>query len=276
MSNEITTSTIKTPSKFSDIVRMPIIEEKFNVIFRDLSKTNSFLTSVVSLVNNSSVLKNCEPSTILGAAMVAASLKFPVNPALGLIHFVPYGNKCQAILGYKAFIQLALRSGMYATIHTETVYEDELEYYNAVTGEIIFTDIKYHTQRINEQDDKIIGYYAKFSLLNGFNKEMYMVKSKVEQHAKRYSRGYHSKKNTNLWKTDFDIMALKTVIKRLLSKWGALSTEMEKAIEVDNATSTIDGNITYDDNPEYVDIKIVETNDTIDDILNEELDQSNE
>jgi len=249
MSNDL----IKTPqNKIVQFAKSDTIKTRFNEVFNNLSKTNSFLTSLINIVNNSKSLQNCDYETVFGAALVAASLDLPVNPTLGFAYLLPYGSKCQLILGYKAYIQLAIRSGHYKSIHCSSVYEDELDYYNYLTGEIKFTDQETWNQRNNEEDDKIVGYYSCFKLLNAFEKQFYMTINKVQKHAVKYSKSYTSTSSTNIWKSDFNSMALKTVVRQLLRKWGILSIEMQTALKSDSGAIDMDENITYDDNPKFV------------------------
>lgn len=199
-------------------------------------KAPGFISSIIN-ISNSPTLKDCEPMSVVSAAVVAATLDLPIDPNLGQSYIVPYNDKnkgkiAQFQIGYKGFIQLAMRSGQYKTINAVEVYEGELKHVNRLTGEIEFEDTP-------EPSNKIIGYVAYFRLLNGFEKAFYMTKEQIEAHGKKYSQSYKSKKDfvvkSSLWTTDFDTMAIKTVLKLLLSKYGVLSIEMQKAIEADQA-----------------------------------------
>lgn len=241
---------IKTQqSKIVEYAKTDIIKKRFNQIFNDMSKTNGFITSLINIINNNKMLQNCDPETVFGSALVACSLNLPINPTIGFAYLLPYGSRCQLILGYKAYIQLAIRTGQYADIHCSSVYEDELDYYNPITGKVKFTDRSTWKQRDNNESNKIVGYYSYFKLLNCYSKEFYMSKKQIEAHAKKYSKSYGSTSSTNIWKSDFELMALKTVIRQLLRRWGMLSIEMQKAIEHDNSSVDLDDNISYDDNP---------------------------
>ena len=158
---------------------------------------------------------------------------------------------------YKGFIQLAIRSGYYEKMNYAVVYEDELKKYNPITGEIEFvTDFSQCTQRDAGDESKVVGYYAWFRLKTGFSQELFMSRAAVDNHAKKYSQAYRYDINKNMksskWTTDFEAMALKTVIKLLLSKWGILSVDMQRAIQDDQKVYDEDGNGGYSDNQQDV------------------------
>ena len=248
-------------------------------------KAPTFLASVVNTVSASPQLKKCPPNSIVSAAFVAASYDLPIDSNLGFAAIVPYNNskwnphtkqwekqmEAQFQMMYKGFIQLAIRSGYYDKMNYSVVYEDELASYNPITGEAKFVqDFSNCTQRMNGEEDKVVGYYAWFRLLTGFSKELYMSKAEVEHHARTYSSAYrydldNNKKSSN-WTTNFKAMALKTVIKLLLSKWGILSVDMQRAIQDDQKVYDEEGNGDYGDNQPpvemakdpFVDAEVVE------------------
>ena len=205
-------------------------------------KAPAFLSSITSLVSSSTNFDGVDPNTIMAAALVAATLDLPINQNLGFAYIIPYngrdGNKAQFQMGYKGFIQLALRSGDYKAINATEVYEGELIGINRLTGEIKLDEK-------GKKSDKIIGYAAYFSLLNGFEKAVYMTVEDITNHAKKFSKSYN--KENSIWKKDFHSMALKTVLKLILSKYGILSTEMQKAVEVDQAVIKQDNSLEYVD-----------------------------
>ena len=207
-------------------------------------KAAGFLSSVLSAYNTNSALQECEPATVLSSAMVAATLDLPINANLGFAYIVPYKGKATFQMGWKGFVQLAMRSGLYKTINVTEVRKGQLKSYNPFTGEMEFVVT-------TDDDNEVVGYVAYERLLNGFEKYVYMTKADTERHAKKFSQSY--KKGYGVWVDDFDSMAKKTVIKALLSKWGVLSIEMQKAIEFDQAA-------VVDDKPVYLDNgdKIVE------------------
>ncbi|MEM2138659.1 MAG: recombinase RecT [Candidatus Woesearchaeota archaeon] len=193
-------------------------------------KTQSFIASIISLYKSKSELKDCEPNSILQSGLMSACLDLPVNDNLGFSYIVPYlsknGKFAQFQMGYKGFIQLALRTGQYKVINADVVYEGELVSHDKIKGTIVIDANK-------KTSNKVIGYVAYFQLINGFEKMIYWDKEKVENHAKKFSKNYKS--DFSVWKTDFDSMALKTVLKNLLSKYGILSVELQKAILSDQA-----------------------------------------
>ncbi|HBF1646937.1 TPA: recombinase RecT [Clostridioides difficile] len=244
-------------------------KKRFKEVLKD--KANTFMASVVN-VSNLPSLKDAEPNSILKSAMVAATLDLPIDPNLGFSYLVPFVNKgvkeAQFQIGYKGFIQLAMRTGQYKTINAIEIYEGEIKSVNRLTGEIEFNENK------DEIDNEIVvGYIAYFKLLNGFEKTLYMSKEDMEKYAKRYSQTYKSNKDyvvkSSLWTTDFDSMAVKTVLKRLLSKYGILSIEMQKALETDQAVIKDDNSVEYVDRQVEEEIEENANKKTID-ILEEE------
>lgn len=215
------------------------VKAKFQEILKD--KANGFTANLAVMVNNSAALSKCDPTSIISAAVVSASLDLPLDPNLGFAYVIPYGDKAQFQIGYKGILQLAMRSGQYKTIGVTEICEGEYISGNPLTGEYIF-DFEGRTS------DKIVGFAAYFSLVNGFEKTIYWPVQQVEAHGKRFSQTY--KKGYGLWKDDFLSMGKKTVLKSLLSKWGILSIEMQKAIKFDQAVVN---------DPETEDIEYVDT-----------------
>jgi len=233
------------------------VKEKFNEVLKD--KAPGFIASITSLVSSSQNFEDVDANTIMQSAMVAATLDLPINPNLGFAYVVPYGGKAQFQMGWKGFVQLALRTGQYRLLNAIEVYEGELISRNKITGEIVLDE----TKRIS---DKVIGFVSFFRLVNGFEKTLYMSAEEMEKHAKRYSQTYKSTKKwvveQSKWTTDFDAMALKTVIKLLLSKYGILSVQLQKAIQADQAviSETKDGEAVYEyvDNAEEIEAEVVD------------------
>ena len=213
-----------------------------------------FIASVLQIASSNSMLVNAEPASVLNAAMVAATLDLPLNNNLGFAYIVPYNNRqpdgsnkvvAQFQIGYKGFIQLAQRSGQFRTISACPVYEGQIKENNPLTG-IVFD--------FNEKkSDVVIGYASYFELINGFHKTLYMTVADLKKHGQRFSKTFDNK--NGLWSSDFETMALKTVIKQLLSKYAPLSIEMQKAVITDQAQiiDTEASEVQYPDN-EYTDI----------------------
>jgi len=217
------------------------------------SKAQGFATSVLSVVNNNKLLQNASPISIYTSAMVAASLDLPVNPNLGFAALVPYAGACQFQIMTRGITQLAIRSGQYQRINNSIVYEGQLVSENPFTGDYEF-DFK------AKKSDTVIGYVAYFKTIGGFEKYFYMTKEEALSHGKKYSKSFGKKNSkgewSSLWQTDEDSMALKTVLKLLLSKFGVLSIEMQRAIRFDQASIKGDINKIEDiDNldTEYID-----------------------
>lgn len=197
------------------------IRERFHRVLGQ--KSEAFTSSIVSAVSMNPYLQKCEPMSIIQSAMIAATLDLPINPSLGLAHIVPYKDVAAFQMGWKGYVQLGMRSGQYKTMNAAVVYEGQLVDHNPFTGEMRFQQ--------KALSDKKIGYLFYFKLLNGFEKYTYMTADDVQKHAKRYSATYQ--RGMGPWTKDFDAMALKTVVKQGLSKWGVLSIEMQKAVEYD-------------------------------------------
>lgn len=229
-------------------------------------KAPQFMASIVNVVSASTQLKVCDANSIMAASFVAASFDLPIDSNLGFAALVPYKRTfkdkngqwikkdlAQFQMMYKGFIQLAIRTGQYEKMNCSEVYEDELLSYNPITGECQFVkDFSQTSQREAGDTEKIVGYYGWFKLTSGFTKELFMSKKEVENHAKKYSQAYrydlNDNKQSSKWTTDFDAMAKKTVIKMMLSKWGILSVEMQKAIVDDQKDFDENGEGEYGDN----------------------------
>jgi recombination protein RecT len=211
------------------------VQQKFEKLLGQ--KSAGFISSVLQTVNNNKLLASADPATILNAAATAASLDLPINQSLGRAWIVPFKGQAQFQIGYKGFVELAQRTGQYRSINAIEIYENQYSGFNALTEEI---DADFSV----EGKGAVVGYAAYFELLNGFKKTVYWSKDKVEQHAKRFSKSF----GNGPWKTDFDAMAKKTVLKHTLSNWGILSIEMQTAQLADQAVIPEDGKYQYVDN----------------------------
>lgn len=203
-------------------------------------KAPGFVSSLLAVVNNNKLLAKAEPKTVISAGAMAAALDLPINQNLGFAYIVPYGNQAQFQMGYKGYIQLAMRTGQYKNINADVVYEGEIKNVNRFTGEFEFGD---------RTSDTVVGYMAYFKLTNGFEKYLYMTLEEMQAHAKRYSKNY--KGGTDKWGlTDFHTMAIKTVLKRLLSKYGILSIEMMNGPQLSTALQN-DGGVIKDEGDHF-------------------------
>jgi len=224
-------------------LRSDSVLKRLNQLVGD--NAEKWVSTILHVGTSSKQLRECDPKTIVHAAIQSIALHLDIDKNLGFAYIVPYGNAAQFQLGYKGFIQLAMRSGQYKTMNVTAIHEGELIENNILTGEIQFDA----SQKTSE---KVIGYAAYFRLINGFEKTLFMTTEQVEKHAQRYSKMYNHKES--LWKKDFEKMALKTVLKLLLSKFGILSVEMQQAIQKDQTViNDIEGEeIEYIDNAEEI------------------------
>lgn len=204
-------------------------------------KAPGFISSIITATQINPALSACDPRTVLSAAAIAASLDLPINSSLGFAHIVPYSGKAQFQLGWRGFVQLAQRTGLYKTLNVTEVYEGELKANNRFTGLMEFDPD-------GKKSNVVVGYVAYMKLLNGFEKWLFISRTDAEAHGKKFSKTYDNPNGQ--WRKDFDAMARKTVIKALLSKWGPLSTDiqMQKAIDADQAVIDEDGKTLYVDN----------------------------
>lgn len=194
----------------------------------------AFMASILELYQSDTALQECDPNKIILEALKAATLKLPINKQLGFAYIIPYKGVPQFQLGYKGYIQLAQRSGQYRYINADVVYEGEQVTYDRITGMLMITG--------EATSDMPIGYFAYFQLLNGFEKCVYWTREKVEAHAKRYSKAWN--RQNSPWHTNFDAMALKTVIRNIISKYGVMSVEFANAVAEDTSVEErIEGEI---------------------------------
>lgn len=217
-----------------------------------------FITAIVSAVNNNPQLAECNNDSIYSGALLGESLNLSPSPQLGHYYLVPFNDKnkgkvAQFQLGYKGYLQLAIRSGYYKKINVLDIKEGELIKYDPLNEEIEVNLIEDEEAR---EKAKTIGYYAMFEYTNGFKKTLYWSKSKMQEHAKKYSQGYRAdlSKGTayTFWSKDFDGMAFKTMLRQLISKWGIMSIEMQNAVEKDMGVINEDGSVDYVGNQNYV------------------------
>ena len=237
MSQEVATRNGANVATVEDWVESENVKKKFQEV---LDKgAGAFVTSLLSLVKSSPQLTAADPKTVIGAAMTAATLKLPINPNLGFAYIIPYGKEAQFQMGWKGYVQLAMRTGQYKTINAAVVYEGQIKDIDFITGEIV---------RGKKISDKVVGYVAYFELINGFSKTVYMSSEDMLRHAQTFSKSFS--RSSSVWKTNFDAMGLKTVIKQLISKYGIMSIDMQgealsTAISADgDYDRTIEQNIT--------------------------------
>ena len=268
MANSLVKGEKKQPS-FSVFLTQDAIKKKINEVIGGKGGQR-FMTAILSAGTNSPALQECESMSILNCAFLGEALNLSPSPQLGQYYMVPYkkrdrnGNVLAVIaqfqLGYKGYIQLAIRSGYYKKINVLAIKEGELKYFDPLNEVIEVELIQDERQR---ELARTIGYYAMFEYLNGFQKAMYWSYEKMQSHADQYSQAYSAEahqriingeipkenmwKYSSFWYKDFDMMAHKTMLRQLISKWGVMSTELQMAMENDMAAIRDDGT------PEYVD-----------------------
>lgn len=218
MTNSLSRVPVKT------LVKQDKIQQMFEGALHE--KATQFATSLVSVVNENRKLSQVDSMSVINSAMVAASLDLPINQNLGYMWLVPYKNVATPQIGYKGYIQLAMRTGQYKSLNAIVVYDGELNGWNALTEEVDYNPT-------GKKSDTVIGYIGYFKLLNGFEKTVYWTRDQIDQHRQRFSKMSGGKNPSGVWESDFDAMALKTVLRNLLSKWGPMSTEMSEALTQD-------------------------------------------
>ncbi len=199
----------------------PTVKEQFqNALEKHADK---FTASLIDLVASDKGLQKCNPNLIVLEALKAATLNLPINRQLGFAYIVPYKDTPQFQIGYKGMIQLAMRSGVYRYLNAGPVFEGEYQGHSKLTGELDISGEK--------TSDKIVGFFSYMETTNGFRKALYMSLEEITAHAKRFSKSYSSKSSP--WQTDFNAMAEKTMLRRLLSRYGQMTVDMAEAMAAD-------------------------------------------
>lgn len=254
MSTELTAKQDRPIDMLKSVINAPSVQSQFGNALGE--HKDAFVASLIDLFTGDKSLQACQPANIVAEALRAATLRLPLNKALGFSYIIVFNNNVKNpdgtwtkvptptfIPGYKGYIQLAMRTGQYKTINADFVYEGELRKVNKLTGEIAFDGEK--------KSDKIVGYFCYFELLNGFSKTLYVSVEDMANYALRYSPSFKGKNKPQVedlikaaqtnqtstkvgWEGNFNDMGLKTVVRRLLSKYGYLSVEMQDAISKDN------------------------------------------
>lgn len=231
---------------FSMAINSTGYQKLINNTIKDQKKRERFIAAITSAVAINPLLQECDPSTILSGALLGESLGLSPSPQLGQYYLVPFRNNkanktdAQFQLGYKGYVQLALRSGYYKSLNVFSIKAGELKKWNPLTEEL---DIEMIEDEEAREKTATIGYVASFEYLNGFRKTIYWSKAKMEAHALRYSKGYAAKKGYTFWEKEFDAMAYKTMLRQLISKWGIMSIELQTAFEQDTIVEDQDNYI---------------------------------
>ena len=229
--------------KFSAMISTPSYQKMINNTLKDPARVRRFVSSITSAVATNPMLQECDPATILSGALLGESLNLSPSPQLGQYYLVPFNNTkkgckdAQFQLGYKGYVQLALRSGYYKRLNVMAVKQGELKSWNPLTEEITLDLMEDEIARENAPS---IGYVASFEYLNGFSKTIYWSREKMEAHALRYSKVYAAKKGYTFWEKDFDAMAFKTMLRQLIRKWGVMSIDLQSAFEADSIAEDTD------------------------------------
>lgn len=275
---------VMTKPKFSVAIQTEQYQRLINNTLGDPNRARRFIASISSAVATNNDLQECDAGTILSGALLGEALNLSPSPQLGQYYLVPFKDKNKGkvatfILGYKGYIQLAIRSGYYKKINVIELKEGELKKFDLMTEEI---EVDLITDDEKRENAKTVGYYAMFEYLNGFKKAIYWSKDKMIAHADKYSPAFTKKgyelllagkvKQEDMWKysshwyKSFDDMAKKTMLRQLISKWGVMSIEMREAFEKDETIIREDGTyqyVTEIDDSNVIETKIEEHNESI-------------
>lgn len=251
--------------KFSAILQTNAYQRSLHNALSDPKEIQKFTASITSVVSTNPQIEECDASTILSAALCGHSLGLAPSPQLGQYYMVPFKDKknnrtvATFVLGYKGYIQLAIRSGQYKKLNVLEIKEGELIDWDPLTENIKIKLISDETER---EHAETIGYYAMFQYVNGFEKAIYWSKEKMKNHAVQYSPGYaydlKNGKEYTFWSKNFDAMAKKTLLRQLISKWGVMSIEMQNAFTADNAVVDNSGNPVSYTNENMVEADVAE------------------
>ncbi|WP_348722354.1 recombinase RecT [Tenacibaculum sp. 190524A05c] len=236
---------MSTQLSTKDLFGQKSIQERFEKLLG--KKAPGFISSVLQVINGNKLLKNADPNTVLNAAATAAILNLEINPNLGFAWIVPYKGQAQFQMGWKGFVQLALRTGQYKRINVTEVYENQFTSFNRLTEEL---NANFDVVGTGE----IVGYASYFMLNNGMEKMTYWSKEEVTNHAQKYSKAYGKSHSPWSDKDQFHAMAKKTVLKNMISKWGIMSIEMQRAQLADQSVQQNEGNYQYIDNGHTIDV----------------------
>ena len=263
----------KARPKFSVAIQSEAYKNLINNTLNDPKRASRFIANITSAVSVNPALQECDASTILSAGLLGEALNLTPSPQLGQFYLIPFDDKkrgCKVatfVIGYRGYVQLAIRSGQYRKINVLPIKEGELINFDPMTEEIEVNLIEDDDAR---EEAQTIGYYAMFEYTNGFRKAMYWSKKKMMAHADKYSKAFNKKsyedlkagkipqsemwKYSSFWYQDFDAQACKTMLRQLISKWGIMSVEMQKALEYDQGVAVVKdgklGGVEYVDNPE--------------------------
>ena len=247
---------LQNKPKFSLVIQTENYKKLINNTLGNPKRASKFIAGISSAVGNNAQLQQCDAGSIITGALLGEALNLSPSPQLGQYYLVPFNDKAkgkvaQFQLGYKGYLQLAIRSGQYKDIDVIEIHEGEYLGRDKLTGKHKFDFIEDEVER---ETKPVIGYLAYFEYLNGFYKSLYWTKEKMKNHAIQYSQAYARdiKQNSSysFWSKDFDGMAFKTMLRQLISKWGIMSTEMQEAFVKDQAVINEDNTYDYVDTQE--------------------------
>lgn len=244
--------------QFSTLIKSDAVQKSLSQTLGDAMRAKTFTSSLISAVSTNPALRECDGMSIISAALLGESLNLSPSPQLGQYYIVPFKDRKTGTtkgtfqLGWKGYYQLALRSGQYKNIDAVAIKEGELKSYDPITGHI---EIEPMEDEVARENARTIGYYAYFELINGFKKEMYWSREKMEAHAEKYSMGYKAHKGYTFWEKDFDSMAIKTMYRQLIGKYGIMSIEMQKAYTDD---MTVHSSLDQSEEPVYFDAVVTD------------------
>lgn len=265
--------------KFSVALQSDAYQKLIANTLRDEKIRNRFIADISTVVSNNPALQDCDSGTILSAGFMAQSLNLSMSTQLGQCYLVPFNDRknnrkvAQFQIGYKGYIQLAMRSGQYRDINVCEVREGELAEFDPLRGFTFNWDRNY----ISRKSKKVIGYVAYFQLLNGFEKQIYYDYQEMLDHADTYSSAFSKEayerlqkglipqnelwKYSSFWYKDFNGMAFKTALRQIISKWGPMSIEMQEAYKKDQAVMEANGDYDYvDSNNGYNEENTIDAN----------------
>lgn len=234
----------KNSTSLKSLVESPAYANRFKQVLGE--RAPQFVSSLIQ-ISGSGPLREADPHSVIAAGMIAAALDLPINPNLGFAYIIPYAGKASFQMGYKGFVQLAMRSGQLKRLNVIEVYEGQMENYDRLRGDLVYNEK-------NRKGDKVIGYAAYMELINGFQKAEFWSTDAVKEHATRFSQAYRKKKQDSPWFTDFDSMAKKTVLKSMLGHWSPLSVNLVSALTEDmGAHASPEAAIEFPDAPQLTD-----------------------
>jgi len=236
---------ISPVDRLKSVMAMPSVAEQFKNAMAE--KSNQFVASLIDLYASDTYLQQCQPGQVVAEALKAATLNLPINKSLGFAYIVPYKKNGQQVpqfqIGYRGLIQLAMRSGVYRFINAGAVYDGEFKGENRLTGEIDISG--------EAKSGTVVGYFSYLETVNGFKKTMFMSKDHMESYAKKYSKAFS--RDGSPWKTEFDAMAEKTMLRRIIGKYGLMTIDMVAAFAADD-DNTAEQDYRENANQDFIDI----------------------